>query len=100
MDLDDDELEFTRKKLKKLDEKKIIEILEERIRIERCFRSEIEDDFDEFYERECYAIEGLLKLYKEQKEKYKVLSDAYDKRIFEILKLENKIEELEKKNEL
>ena len=41
------------------------------------------------------TIEGLLDLYNKQKENNKKLQEGYDKRVREILKLEQRIEELE-----
>ena len=44
------------------------------------------------------AIEFVIDLYKKQKERLKLLQDAYDKRVFEIMDLESRVEELEEEN--
>ena len=43
---------------------KAIEILKDRVKIDRSLRDKVESDFDEFCERECIAIETLMEAYK------------------------------------
>lgn len=48
------------------EEKKAIEKLKERVKIDRSLRDKVESDFDKFCEDECIAIETVLKLIDEQ----------------------------------
>lgn len=51
------------------EEKKAIEKLKERVKIDRSLRNKVESDFDKFCEDECIAIETVLNLIdKQQKE--------------------------------
>ena len=48
------------------DEKKAIEKLKERVKIDRQLRGKVESDFDKFCEDECISIETVLNLIDKQ----------------------------------
>lgn len=89
------------------EEKKAIEKLKGRVKIDRQLRDKVESDFDKFCEDECIAIEIVLNLVgKQQKEiknlaqKSNELVDEYEKELLEknnyIFRLENETEALHK----